>query len=188
MSFAVLFGSLAVYPRSPMAMFNAGGGRIRGLERISRHPFFIGVAMLGLAHALLATRLVGAVFFGGLALFAVLGAMHQDRKLLREQGESYRVYRASTSLLPFGAILARRQSLVWSELPWLPMSIGAAVAVLLRFVHDSILAYGGLFVIVAVVGGAAREMLKAWLRSRRAVPALPGARLPHAGLPEERTS
>ena len=61
----------------------------RGLERVTRHPFFVGVALLGAAHALLAPRLVGAVAMGSLALLAGVGAWFQDRKLLALRGERY---------------------------------------------------------------------------------------------------
>ena len=53
---------------------------------MTRHPFFVGVALLASAHVLLATRLVGAVFFAGLAALAILGARHQDRKILARRG------------------------------------------------------------------------------------------------------
>src|SRR5438093_11386298 len=48
----LMSGSLAVYPRSPMALFNRAVRSPRGLERVTRHPFFVGVALLGAAHAL----------------------------------------------------------------------------------------------------------------------------------------
>src|SRR5207245_10926475 len=52
----------------------------RGLERITRHPFFAGLVVFALAHALLATRLVGSVFQLGYAVVAAVGCWHQDRK------------------------------------------------------------------------------------------------------------
>src|SRR2546430_4329078 len=78
----LIAASLVVYPRLPMAGFNETVRAPRGIERVTRHPSFVGLALLGAAHALLATRLVGTVLMGGLAVFAVAGAWHQDRKLL----------------------------------------------------------------------------------------------------------
>ena len=85
---------------------------------MTRHPFFVGLALFGAAHALLAPRLVGAVAMGSLALFAGVGAWLQDRKLLALRGEDYCDYLAVTSAIPFAAILAGRQRLVWGELPY----------------------------------------------------------------------
>src|SRR5439155_1644277 len=82
---------------------------------VSRHASFVGLALLGAAHALLATRLVGTVLMGGLTVFAVAGAWHQDRKLLRQRGEPYAAYLEATSTVPFGAIVAGRQRLAWQE-------------------------------------------------------------------------
>jgi len=62
---------ITVYPRLPMALFDQPmRGGARGVKRITRHPSFAGVALFALAHALLATRLVGAVYMAGFAVLA----------------------------------------------------------------------------------------------------------------------
>jgi len=114
---ALMVAGLAAYPRMPMALFGQPIREPYGIERITRHPFFAGVAILGLAHVLLAPRLAGAVLMGSLALLAIAGARHQDAKHLRRRGQPYADYLAITSTIPFAAILAGRQRLVWRELP-----------------------------------------------------------------------
>lgn len=156
------------YPRSAYAMFvERTPSEPRGFERITRHPFFFGMAMFAVAHALLATRLVGAVFFGGFALFSLVGAWQQDVKLRRRRGPSYDTFLAATSTLPFAAIAAGRQRLVVSELPVLAMAAGVAVALGLRAVHADILAHHGLYVIGTLVGGAALALVQTRRRERR---------------------
>ncbi len=167
LGFALIGGSLAVYPRSPMAVAGGSGKDPRGLERVSRHPFFAGVVLFGLAHALLATRLVGTIFFGLLGAFAWIGAWQQDRKLLALRGRSYAEYLAVTSALPFAAVLTGRQSLVWRELPWIPLGLGLGLAYGVRSVHASVLDHGGVWVIGAVLGGAAFALAQGWRRARR---------------------
>src|SRR5438128_348326 len=151
----LIAASLVVYPRSPMALFNKTVRAPRGLERVTRHALFVGLALLGAAHALLATRLMGAVLMGGLAVVAAAGAWHQDRKLLRQRGEPYAAYLEATSTVPFGAIVAGRQRLAWSELSFGALALGVVLAVVLRTVHGSIFAHGGVWVTAVVVGGAA---------------------------------
>jgi hypothetical protein len=56
--------------------------------------------------------------------------------------------------VPFGAIYAGRQRLVWRELPVKALAIGLAVAIAIRMVHERIFAYGGAVLIALVVGGA----------------------------------
>src|SRR4030095_4865236 len=102
----LMSGAFAGYGRSP---YPASGENVRephGLERVTRHPFFVGLALLGGSHALLATRLVGAIAMGSLACFALLGAALQDRKLLALRGEPYADYLATTSTVPLAAISA----------------------------------------------------------------------------------
>jgi uncharacterized membrane protein len=159
--------SLGAYPGSAYAIGNPGEGGPRGLERITRHAFFVGTALAGGAHALLATHLVGSVFFGGLAILALAGAWHQDRKLLARRGDPFAAYLAVTSVVPFAAILSGRQHVVAHELPWVSLAVAVAAAVLLRRGHDGIFAHGGAWVIAVVVGGAAALMAQDWLVARR---------------------
>jgi uncharacterized membrane protein len=148
--------SFEVYPRSPYAVMAAHGMREpRGLERITRHAFFVGLALFALAHALLATRLIGTVLMLGFAALAIAGPMHQDRKLLRLRGASYAAYLAGTSFVPFGAIVAGRQRLELRELPFRALALGVLVAFGLRAVHVHLFDAYGAWVIGATVGGAA---------------------------------
>jgi uncharacterized membrane protein len=154
------------YPRSAYALFRTTSpAEPRGMERITRHPFFAGTALVGVAHALLAHRLTGVVFFGGLALFALAGAWHQDRKLLATRGEQHAAFMRRTSLVPFAAIATGRQRLVASELPLGATTLGAATAWILGGpAHAAIMAHGGAYVVLAVVGGGTLAALQAWQR------------------------
>ena len=164
-------------PASALALLIEGSPRgPRGLERITRHPFFVGTALLGLGHVLLASRLVGTIAFAGLALLSIGGALHQDAKLRANLGQPHADYLARTSFVPFAAILRRRQQLVARELPWFGLAAGLAVAFALRSIHDSILGHGGAWVIgVAVVGAGLATLQTRKQRSRRA----PGERVIH---------
>lgn len=167
--------SLASYPSSPYALGSSSAREPRGLERVSRHPFFAGVALFGAAHALLATRLAGVAMFGTLALYCVVGAAHQDRRYVAQRGQAHAGFVAATSFLPFAAILAGRQRLVWHELP-VTVLVGSVAAIYaLRLAHDSILAANGSRVIAVVLGGAALATLSSWYGARRAA-----ARAAHA--------
>ena len=177
---AIVFGvtlmtaSFATYDRSPYTILGKGSfPPARGIERITRHAFFAGLVVFALAHALLATRLVGTVFLAGNALVALVGSWHQDRKLLARLGDPFAEYLRTTSGVPFVAILAGRQTLVWGELPYGAIAAGLVLASVLRAIHHLIFAYGGLVFLAAffgvliaiLVGTLRREKMK---RSRRA--------------------
>src|SRR5207244_12079178 len=116
------------------------------------HPFFVGLALFALAHALLATRLAGTVLFSGVALVSIAGAAHQDRKLLRRLGAPYADYLTATSAVPFAAIIGGRQRLVWSELPVAPPAASPAAAAARRAGPASLFAYDGPSGIARVAG------------------------------------
>jgi uncharacterized membrane protein len=163
----LMVASLADYPRSPMAIGGARGAEPYGLARVTRHGFFVGAILFAGAHALLAPHLAGAAGMAVLALFTALGIRLQDRKLLVLRGESYRRYLAATSTIPFAAILAGRQRLVWHELPFAGIALGLAAAWLLRSVHAGIFDHGGAWVTGSVVGGAFAAVALAARRERR---------------------
>ena len=174
-------GALAPYPGSAYALGNDAVREPRGLERITRHPFLVGVALTAGAHALLAPHLIGTVFSAGLLALALGGAWHQDRKLLARRGHPFAAFLAATSLVPFAAIVSGRQRLVLRELPWGSLAATLPAIVFLRWAHASIFAHGGLWVIAAVVGGAALIMAQDWriarrrMRRRESAPARPAA-------------
>jgi uncharacterized membrane protein len=158
---------LADYPRFPTALFAPPVREPRGIERVTRHPFFVGTALVGGAHVLLATRLVGAAFSAGFALLGVVGAWHQDRKLLAARGAPYRAYVDATSVVPFAAMLAGRQPLRARELSPIVAAGGLAAAVALRSVHDSLFADGGAWVVIALLAGALVATGQTWRRAQR---------------------
>jgi uncharacterized membrane protein len=165
--FGLAAAALTSYSRSPYALFGGPGvGEPRGIERVTRHGFLVGVVLVAVPHALLATRLAGTAFFAGFVLLAIVGGWHQDRKLLTRRGPGYREYLARTSFVPFAAIVAGRQRLVWREMPARHLAAGALVAVALRAVHDGIFVWGGAVLIAAVLSGALVETVRGWRRAR----------------------
>src|SRR2546425_6486002 len=50
---ALMAPALVMYPRTPMALFSQTVQPPRGIERVTRHPFFVGLGLMALAHALL---------------------------------------------------------------------------------------------------------------------------------------
>lgn len=105
----------------------------RGLTRITRHPMFMFLGLWGVSHCLLWGFASDVAFFGGFAVFAIIGCAHQDSR--KRDRADLKDYYAETSLLPFVAILTGRNKLVLSELPWLGLAVGVAVAVGFYMAH-----------------------------------------------------
>lgn len=133
LGFAMLVGSL-LQP-NPTSLAPGASPEPRGISRITRHGFFTGIVLWGLGHVLVNGWAADLVFFGGLALFVVLGALHQDARKRATEGERLAPFYAATSLVPFAAIAAGRQRLAPGELPWAGLALGAAAGVALYLLH-----------------------------------------------------
>ena len=72
-------------------------------------------------------------------VFSVVSAIHQDRRMLASGSAEFRSFFAATSFLPFGAILAGRQTMAWTELRWRAVAIGVVLYVTLRVIHPHVM-------------------------------------------------
>ncbi len=84
---------------------------VRGITRITRHPFLWGVGLWALAHLAANGDLASLTLFGSLLLLALAGTTSIDAKLRRRLGERWEAFAASTSNVPFAAIAAGRNEL-----------------------------------------------------------------------------
>lgn len=105
----------------------------RGIYRISRHPGSVGLLLWAALH-LQATgdgrRVVLFATMAAIALFAIA----KNGWLLR-RSEAGRAFLAESSAVPFAAILAGRQHLVWSEIGWRRLLGGLAAYAAMLAVH-----------------------------------------------------
>ena len=165
--FALFITAVVVYPGLPMAAFRHRAMPARGVQQLTRHPFFSGIAIWAGAHALLAPSRVSFVFFIGAVVLCLFGALHQDRRLVAELGEPYRRYIASTSFWPFVAVVTKRQRIRWTEQPWITYAIGVGVSLGLYQVHGHIFDYGGAYIVGVVALGSIAALLSSRARKGR---------------------
>lgn len=164
LGFSLFIAAVLVYPGLPMATFRHRVRPVRGVQQITRHPFFSGIALWAAAHVLLAPSAVTFVFFLGVIVLAFAGGMHQDRRLIEEMGEPYRAYVAATSFWPLVAVITKRQKITWREQPWFGYAVGLGVSLGLYQVHGHIFDHGGAYVIAVVSIGSVIAILQAKLR------------------------
>ncbi len=132
LAFLLLFpGFLDRPPKSEVR----GAREPYGITRITRHPMNMAFALFGLAHLLTNRHAGDWVFFGGFVLYGYLGSLHQDRKLARRARGALDSFLAATSIVPFAAILARRQSLRVGEISKVGLLLGLLAAVAARWSH-----------------------------------------------------
>ena len=99
-----------------------------GIIRISRHPQAIGQILWCLTHALWIGSSFMVVTCVGLIGHHLFAVWHGDRRLKARFGEAFDELKASTSIVPFAAVLDGRQQLQWQEFVR-PAQLGIAIAV-----------------------------------------------------------
>ena len=114
-----------------------GSGRLRGVLRITRHPLFMGVGLLGLLHLLVVrVHVSDLVFFAGLPIVGVLGCWHQDLRKRAAGDPELTAFIDGTAFLPF----ARGGATGLIETP-LALILGVGATVAIRWFHPQI--FGG---------------------------------------------
>jgi uncharacterized membrane protein len=85
--------------------------QVRGMTRITRHPFLWGTALWALVHFVINGDAASSVLFGSLFVLALGGTASIDAKRRRNYGERWAEFAQQTSNVPFAAIVAGRNRL-----------------------------------------------------------------------------
>lgn len=173
--FLLMVAGLINYPRSPMAKLAIQQKRMRAesviklkpatlIERVIRHPFFFGLAVLMAVHAVLAETLAMVVYLLGFVILAAIGIPMQDRKLRQKWDETYQSFEKETSNLPFSTPLHLREITVskW----WKGGVIMAASAIFLSVAHPLLKLANGVVFSVAILVFGLLMVFRAVLSSR----------------------
>jgi uncharacterized membrane protein len=105
----------------------------QGVLRITRYPFFWGVAIWALVHLLANGDTASLVLFGSLLLLVLGGMRSIDAKRRKAYGEHWERFAAVSSVVPFGAICDGRNRLVWGEFKvWQPALAIAAYVMMMK--------------------------------------------------------
>lgn len=108
---------------------------VRGILRVTRHPFLWGVALWAAGHLMVNGDLASLILFGSLLALAVFGPASIDAKRRRALGASWDSFAAQTSAVPFAAIAAGRQTFKLGEIGWWRLGVAVIVWGALVFAH-----------------------------------------------------
>jgi uncharacterized membrane protein len=108
---------------------------VRGMLRVTRHPFMWGVALWALAHLVPNGAAAEVVLFTTFAVLALLGTRMIDQKFAVRRAAQWQRFAATSSNLPFAAILAGRQHLVVAEIGWSRVGITLLLYAVLLAIH-----------------------------------------------------
>jgi uncharacterized membrane protein len=108
---------------------------VKGILRVTRHPFLWGVALWAAGHLMVRGDLASLILLGTLLVLAILGTVSIDGKRRRALGAAWDGFAAQTSGVPFAAIAAGRQSLKIGEIGWWRLGVAVIVWGALVFAH-----------------------------------------------------
>jgi uncharacterized membrane protein len=107
----------------------------RGMTRITRHPMLWSFAIWAAVHVIGNGDSASIVFFGAFLVTALTGMPSIDAKLARRDPATWQALSAATSIVPFSAIVARRNRFVPREIGWLTLLIAVAAWMALLGLH-----------------------------------------------------
>ena len=111
------------------------GAPATGIVRVTRHPLMWGVGLWALLHLAANGDQASLLFFGALALLALVGTVLIDQRRTRENAPGWGVFLQATSSLPFAAIVERRQKLVPGEIGLWRIALALALYVAVFWLH-----------------------------------------------------
>jgi uncharacterized membrane protein len=131
----------AVSARNPTMVGGEGAAPapVSGMQRITRHPMLWSFALWAGVHMIGRGTLDGLLFFGAFLVTALAGMRSIDGKLAARRPAVWAELARTTSILPFGAILAARNRFVAAEIGWITPVAGIVLwAVFLGFLHRAL--------------------------------------------------
>lgn len=129
---AVMLVVAGIFRPSPTGITGTPSRRPRGVQRITRHPLFMGIVIWALMHLLVNGFASDVAFFGGFVVFGLLGSWHQDHRQKALPDGAYAAFCQQSPFLPFtrrGVIKGLR------EIGAVPIVVGLLTAGLLCYFH-----------------------------------------------------
>lgn len=111
---------------------------VRGILRVTRHPFLWGVAIWALGHLLVNGEAASLILFGSMLALALFGTASIDAKRKRVLGLKWDPFAVQTSNVPFLAIAQGRQPLSLGEIGWWRIVLGVVIWAALAWGHPYI--------------------------------------------------
>ena len=114
----LIVAGLSMRNPATAGMGNAAGepNIVRGMLRVTRHPFLWGILLWSAGHLLVRHDPAAIMFFGSIGAVALMGTWSIDRKRRRALGAPWSDFSRKTSSIPFLAIVTGRQPFVLREI------------------------------------------------------------------------
>ena len=111
----------------------------RGIIRITRHPFLNGMSLWAITHLLANGDTRAVILFAGMLILSVVGMFRIDRRREYLFGADWGPIMLTTSVVPFGAIVAKRAQMDWAGIGWWRLLLSVAIYLGLVWAHPFVL-------------------------------------------------
>jgi len=136
---AVAFIVIGLSTPNPTSVRQEGAldrpGLVRGMLRVTRHPFLWGVAIWAVGHLIVNGDMASLILFGSMLALALFGTASIDAKRQRALGGKWDAFAAQTSNVPFAAIFQGRQKFSLGEIGWWRFALALVVWAALAWGH-----------------------------------------------------
>jgi uncharacterized membrane protein len=113
----------------------SGGLPATGILRVTRHPQLWGYVLFAVSHLPPNGDAAALLFFGSFGALAVLGMVHIEHRRRAAHGLAWEAFITHTSILPFGAIIERRNTLELREIGLWRLALAVGLYLGLLFGH-----------------------------------------------------
>ena len=109
---------------------------VKGILRVTRNPFLWGSSLWAFAHLVVGGDVASLLLFGSVGALGAIGTILLESKKARRHGEDWERFASVTSNVPFGAILAGRQTLAIGEMGWWRLALALALFAIVFYGHQ----------------------------------------------------
>jgi uncharacterized membrane protein len=106
-----------------------------GMIRVTRHPMLWSFALWAAIHMIGSGEASALLFFGAFLITSLAGMPSIDAKMARRDPTNWQSLSATTSVVPFAAIAAHRNTFVWHEIGSIRALVAIAAWAALLWLH-----------------------------------------------------
>jgi len=112
---------------------------VPGILKITRQPAMWGVGLFFLSHMAANPRVAEWIFFGALAVLALLGGFFLDQRKHDEGHADWKALVAQSSFVPFVAVLSGKARVTPGQIGWLRLLGGLVLFAVLLAAHEAVI-------------------------------------------------
>ena len=118
---------------------------VRGILKITRHPTQWAILLFSLGHIIANGDKASILMFGTLILVSSIGMVAMDIRKRANVDDKWQAFYATTSLIPFAALISGKTRLRLAEINWLALLVGLVLYACIYWLHDMVSGGASLF-------------------------------------------